>query len=381
MKTSYAKIAFFICMLLSFASCQKNDTMKNLNVSSVQALYDPANNSSVVLQASASASVYFDWQPALSEDGALTLYQVAFDSIGGNFSKPLYVITADNNGANTQVSITHKQLNQIAALAGIASSATGKLIWTVIASKGINQKISNVIDTLEVTRLAGFANIPNSVYITGAGTEGGTNLSNASEMKAISNGVYEIYTKLVAGQPYNFTDANVGNPRTFYIDAKGTLQEGISTSTVSTTGVYRINLDFTTGGSTMIQITKWEFYFCPLNQFQFALNYVGNGVWTATNEPINFNQQSWGLDQRYKFRMTYVDNSGTQAYEWWGAPASLDSAPTGLASYYYLYPADNSQWNDKFKFAPEMNGALVNMSVIMSASGPYTHSVTKVGMQ
>ncbi|MBB3188659.1 SusE domain-containing protein [Microbacter margulisiae] len=381
MKTSIIKVAILICTIISFASCKNEDTMKNLNVAPVQTLYDPVNNASVVLQASATASVYFDWQPALSEDGALTLYQVAFDTIGGNFSKPLYVITSDNNGANTQVSITHKQLNQIAALAGIASSATGKLIWTVFASKGINQKIATAIDTLEVTRLAGFANVPNSVYITGAGTEGGSDLSKASDMKSISNGVYEIYTKLVAGQPYYFTDANVGNPRTFYIDSKAILQEGKSTSTVSTTGVYRIDLDFTTGGSTMVQITKWEFYFCPLDQFQFALTYVGNGVWTATNEPINFDQQSWGLDQRYKFRMTYVDNSGTQAYEWWGAPASVDSAPTGVASYYYLYPADDSQWNDKFKFADEMNGALVNMSVIMSASGPYTHSVTKVGMQ
>jgi len=150
---------------------------------------------------------------------------------------------------------------------------------------------------------------------------------------------------------------------------------------VATTGVYRINLDFSIGASTMTQILKWELYFCPSDQFLFALPYVANGVWTATSQPITFAVESWGLDQRYKFRATTVDSSGTQAYEWWGAPASLDSAPTGVDSYYYLFPADNSQWNDKFKFADAMNGALVNISVIMSASGPYTHSVTKVGVQ
>ncbi|MDP4183967.1 MAG: SusE domain-containing protein [Bacteroidota bacterium] len=381
MKTLYIKMVLLVCTILSLASCAKDDSLSNLNVNAVQTLYEPINNKSVVLQTSATASVYFEWEPALSEDGALTLYQVAFDKEGGDFSNPLYVATADNNGANTHVSITHKQLNKIAALAGIASSATGKLSWTVISSKGVNPKAGASSNTLEVTRLAGFAEVPSSVYITGEGSEGGSDLTNASEMKSISDGVFEIYTKLTAGKTYYFTDANVGTPRTFYTDSKGTLLEGATPCTVTTTGVYRIDLDFSIGASTMTQISKCEFFFCPLNQFQFALDYVGNGVWTAKSEPITFKQESWGRDQRYKFRMTTVDSSGNPSYEWWGAPASLDSPPTGVDSYYNLVPADNSQWNDKFKLASEMDGALVDMSVIMSASGPYTHSVKKVGVQ
>ncbi|MDP4238655.1 MAG: SusE domain-containing protein [Bacteroidota bacterium] len=381
MKTSFVKIVLFACVVFSFAGCKTEDTLKNLNVTAVQSLYEPVNNKSVVLQASATASIYFEWEPALSEDGSLTLYQVAFDKVGGDFSKPLYVATADGNGANTHATITHKQINKIAALAGIASSETGKMIWTVIASKGVNTKPGAVSNTLEVTRLAGFADVPASVYISGEGSEAGTDLSKASAMKSVSDGVFEIYTQLTAGKAYHFTDANVGTPRTFYTDAKGTLLEGATTCTVATTGVYRINLDFSIGASTMTQISKVEFYFCPLDQFQFALDYVANGVWTAKSKPITFKQESWGRDQRYKFRFTTVDSSGNQAYEWWGAPASQDSAPSGGDSYYYLVPADNSQWNDKFKFASEMDGALVDMSVIMSAGGPYTHSVTKVGVQ
>ncbi|HEY6913179.1 MAG TPA: hypothetical protein VI413_00770, partial [Paludibacter sp.] len=151
---------------------------------------------------------------------------------------------------------------------------------------------------------------------------------------------------------------------------------GQTGSTVSTTGVYRINLDFTIGASTMTQITKCEFFFCPTNSFPFELDYVANGVWTAKSKPITFKQESWGRDERYKFKMTT-----DKGEEWWGAPASLDSRPTGIDSYYYLFPADNNQWNNKFKFAGEMDGALVDMSVIMSATGPYTHSVKKVGVQ
>lgn len=376
MKTSYIKVVLFVCAVLSFASCKKDDTLKNLNVTSVQTLYEPINNKSIVLQASATASVYFEWESALSDDGALTLYQVAFDKVGGNFSKPLYVTSADGNGANTHATLTHKQINKIAALAGIASSETGKLIWTVISSKGVNPKVGAVSNTLEVTRLAGFAEVPATVYVTGEGSEGGTDLSKASVMKSVSDGVYEIYTHLTAGKAYYFTDAKVGTPRKFYTDAKGTLLEGVTTSTVATTGVYRINLDFSIGASTITQITKWEFFFCPLNQLQFALDYVGNGVWTAKSKPITFKQEGWGRDQRYKFKMTTATGE-----EWWGAPGSVDSAPTGVDSYYYLVPADNSQWNNKFKFASEMDMALVDMSVIMSATGPYTHLVKKVGVQ
>jgi len=278
MKTSYIKIVLFVCAVLSLAGCTKDVTLNNQNVTAVKTLYEPVDNKSIVLQASATASVYFEWEPALAADGSLTLYEVAFDKVGGDFSKPLYIATADGNGVNTHASISHKQINKIAALAGIASSATGKMIWTVISSKGVNPKIGSVSNTLEVTRLAGFADVPASVYITGEGSEGGSDITKAGAMKSISDGVFEIYTQLTAGKTYHFTDANVGTPRTFYTDSKGTLLEGATTCTVATTGVYRIDLDFSIGASTMTQIIKWEFYFCPLDQFQFALNYVANGL-------------------------------------------------------------------------------------------------------
>jgi len=386
MKTSFVKIVLFVCAVLSLAGCKKDDTLKNLNVAAVQTLYEPVANKSIVLQSTTGVSLYFEWEPALSEDGTLTMYQVAFDKVGGNFSNPLFVVSADNNGANSHATITHKQINKIAAMAGILSSETGKLIWTVIASKGVNAKIGTVSNTLEVTRLAGFADMPGSVFITGEGSESGATLSNAGAMKSLPDGVFEIFTQLTAGKTYYFTDAKVGSPRIFYTNDKGVLLEKTtnvetSSSTVATTGVYRIDLDFSVGSATMTQVTKVEFFFCPLNAFQFSLDYVANGVWTAKSKPITFKQESWGRDQRYKFRMTTLDATGAPVYQWWGAPASLDSTPTGLANYYYLLPVDGDQWNNKFKFAAEMDLSLVDMSVIMSAGADYTHSVTRVGAQ
>ena len=85
MKTSFVKIVLFVCAVLSLTGCKKDETLKNLNVAAVQTLYEPVDNKSVVLKASATASVYFEWEPALSEDGTLTMYQVAFDKVGGDF--------------------------------------------------------------------------------------------------------------------------------------------------------------------------------------------------------------------------------------------------------------------------------------------------------
>ena len=99
-------------------------------LTAVKALYEPDNGKAVVLQASASASLYFEWEPSLAEDGGAVLYEVVFDKADGDFSDPVSIVTADNNGGTNHATITHKQLNQIAASAGIGSAEEGTLKWT-----------------------------------------------------------------------------------------------------------------------------------------------------------------------------------------------------------------------------------------------------------
>ncbi len=381
MKTLFIKLTIITSLLLAFIGCTKEDELKNTHVTAVKTLYEPADGKSVVLQSSASATLYFEWEPAKAEDSGMVLYEVAFDKEGGDFSNPVYRMASDNNGGYNHATISHKQLNKIAGMAGIGSSETGKLIWTVFSSKGINDVKADESRTLEMTRLAGFADVPVDVYITGEGSEGGTDLSKANVMKATANGEFEIFTKLTAGKPYYFTDAKVGTPRQFYVE-NGLLKEGSTTNTVEKTGVYRINLDFNVGSAVYTEVTDIQLFFCPTNSFLFSLDYTGNGVWTALNEPITFKQEGWGRDERYKFKMTTLNSAGDTVDIWWGTP-NTDSRPTAdsPASYYYLYVVDDSQWNGKFKFASEMDGALVDVSVYFQAENPYTHSVVKVGNQ
>lgn len=381
MKALLVKLTILTSLFIAFAGCNKSDELKDTKVTAVKTLYEPTNGKSVVLQSSASASLYFEWEPAKAEDSGMVLYEIAFDKEGGDFSNPIYRMASDNNGGYNHATLSHKQLNKIAAMAGIQSAATGKLSWTVFSSKGINDVKAAESRTLELTRLAGFAEVPVDVYVTGEGSEGGTDLSKASIMKATANGEFEVYTKLTVGKSYYFTDAKVGSPRKFYTD-KGLVKEGSTTSTVAKTAVYRINLDFNVGSSVYTEVTDVQLFFCPTNSFLFSLDYQGKGAWKASSKPITFKQEGWGRDERYKFKMTTVNGAGKTVEEWWGTP-NTDSRPNSSspASYYYLFPVDNSQWDGKFKFASEMDNALCDVSVLFQADGPYTHEVKKVGNQ
>jgi hypothetical protein len=380
MKTLFAKITIALSLLLAFTGCQ-DEELSNTNVTPVKSLYEPTNAKSVVLQSSASATLYFEWEPAKAEDSGMVLYEVAFDKEGGDFSAPIYRMASDNNGGYNHATISHKQLNKIAAMAGIQSAATGKLIWTVFSSKGINDVKAAESRTIELTRLAGFAEVPVDVYVTGDASEGGTDLTKASIMKSTANGEFEVYTKLTTGKTYFFTDAKVGSPRKFYTD-KGLVKEGTTGSTVAKTGIYRIKLDFNVGSCIYTEITNMQLFFCPTNTFLFSLDYQAKGAWKASSKPITFKQEGWGRDERYKFKMTTVNSAGETVEEWLGTP-NTDSRPTASspASYYYLYPVDNSQWNGKFKFAGEIDNSLADVSVLLQAESPYTHEIKKVGNQ
>ena len=379
MKTLLIRLTILSSFLFAFLGCE-DEELRDTRVTAVKILYEPTDNKSVELQTSASASVYFEWEPAKAEDSGMVLYEVAFDMEGGDFSEPIYKMASDNNGGYNHVTVSHKQLNKIGALAGIGAAETGKLIWTVFSSKGINDLKGEEVRTIEITRLAGFADVPVDVYVTGTGSEGGTDLASASIMKGIAPGEFEIYTKLTAGEPYFLTDGNAGTPRQFYIE-NGVLKEGSSSGTVNATGVYRINLDFNVGSVVIIEVVDFRLHFAPTDEYLFSLDYAGNGIFKAENKPIEFKQEGWGRDERYKFTMTIKDSEGNESLEWWGTLNTTDGRPTGNEEYYYMTVVSASRWDDKWKFDGIMDMAYVDVIAYFWAEGPYTHNVIKVGDQ
>ncbi|GHT63638.1 hypothetical protein AGMMS50239_19960 [Bacteroidia bacterium] len=386
MKAIITKLTIITAFIAAFVACSSDGEVRDLGVSAVKNLYEPDNGKTVVLQSSASATLYFEWEPAKAEDGGMVLYEIVFDKPDGNFSNPVFVMAADNNGGYNHATITHKQLNRIAAMMGIESAQQGTFKWTVFSSKGIDPVKAEQERSITVTRLAGFADIPAKVFVTGDASETGTDISKALEMKSIGTegGEFEIYTNLTAGKTYQFVNANNGTPRTFYTDGGQVKETG--TSTVATTGVYKITLDFNTSVCTYTLVTRIGFYFCPDGKVLFDLDYIGNGVWKASSKPITFYQESWGRDERYKFRMFVKENGGAdpvKEFEW-ATLNSTDSRPTATSpeSYYYLRLLTTvTQWDNKWKMMGEMDNALVDFTIYLQFDKPYTHSVVKVGDQ
>jgi hypothetical protein len=320
-----------------------------------------------------------------TSEGGTAVYQIAFDKADGDFSKPLYMASSDNNGYSNHATVTHELLNKLSARAGYLSSETGNLKWTVFASKGTNVMKSSKENTLAVTRLAGFDEdkIPIEVFVTGAASEGGTDLSKAHQMTSLVAGSFEVYTQLKAGEPYHFVHSKEGTQRKFYTadTEKGILvMEGEQTATVPVDGIYRITINFTTGACTYTLVNGVWFYFSPDGKNLFELPYAGYGVFRADAQTVTFKQEGWGRDQRYKFRMFIKEDGGAddEREVEWGTLNGTDSPPNEDSpdTYYHLKLLQaTSQWDDKWKLMSKFDGVPAEYTLYLNADQPYTHSV------
>ncbi|SHK47855.1 SusE domain-containing protein [Xylanibacter ruminicola] len=344
MNKNYIKAFALFGALLTISSCTSDMEFKDTQVSAITQLYEPADGKSVTLQASSTASTYFEWEAAKAEDSGSPLYEVAFYKEGE--STPIYKVLSDKNGMMNSATITHKTLNKVAAAAGFKGGASGKVSWSIIASRGLNQAESTVKHQLNITSLEGFDEIPSALYIIGDGAESGSAFSSPEQ------GVYEIFTKLEGGKSYQFCSTSNGEGTIFSLDGLK-LREGGST-TAPATGVYRLVLDFNVASATIREIKSIGLFFCPNNNIMFDLPYAGNGEFSGVGV-VAFKQEGWGRDERYKFLMEYAD--GTTQY--WGTKNGTDSRPGGLAPedpYYYMMETGNNQWDDKWKFDGDFDG-------------------------
>lgn len=373
MKTLYSKL-FLLCILIFAIGCKDDDTMSHTTVSAVEQLYSPSDNTFYNL--SANSSALFEWQPAHAEDNGVVFYEVVFDKVDGDFSHPVKVIPSDGNGSRTTLNLLFADLNKIAEMAGIQPEETGKLKWTVFSSKGINVMKSSAVRYIEVRRAGGFPT-PDELYITGAGSEGGTDLSMAVPFKKVGNSVFEIYTQLKPGT-YQFASRSTGTPDFFYLDGDKLKKDG-STTYSGDAKVFRIRVDFSNGTYNMSEISNVQLWFAPNAEFLFSYNYAGKGTWNALNKHITFKQESWGRDERYKFKFTLKTKDGNSFDEWYGSVKEDNNRPDDNTplSFWYMTPVDNDQWHNCFKFKGSVDNKDVNALIDFSATAPaYTHSFT-----
>lgn len=369
-KNKYATgLLCFVLML----SCKK-EKVDNVSTSIVAAnIVAPANNTLINLDPASNAVVSFEWNAASTANFTLAFYKVVFDKEGGDFTKPVYTGIPGKVGSENKLSLSHKEMNKIAYAAGIKELNSGKVIWRVIASNGVVSATSGS-GILELKRPLGFAENPANIFITGAATEGGTDISKAQNFKKLSDGVFEIYTSLNPGT-YKLVDKVTGTPLSFVIDA-GMLKEGTEVTSLATTKtVYRINLDFNKSTAIFTEIQSVGLWFSGYNKIQTVLTYDAAGLWKATDVAIVWKTESWGKDERYKFRVTEKDPLGNVTVKNWGSVNKDNSRATATspASYFLLKEVDNSQYDYTFKFAAESQKTDIEFR--LQAAADYTHKV------
>lgn len=360
----------FLVSLLFLAACKEEVIELNENLSAVTVLNLPAENSTITLAPTTDASVTFNWEEAVAEDGNLVLYEVALDKESGDFSQPVFKSVSDGGGVEPQLTLTHKELTKIAAMGGIESSSTGKLKWTIIASKASNQKVGAVSRLIQLTRPAGFAEVPTAVYLTGSATESGDDVTKAIPLKRLEAGIFEVYTSLKPGT-YQLTDSPSAQGKKFFVEGS-TIKEGASTITVTDqTKTYRLRYDFNVATALVTEIESIGLFMSAYNTEIAQLTYAGNGKWEANNIPIEFYQFSWGRDERYKFIV-----HTPAGLEYMGSQKTDNVSPAGQpAPYFYLVPVTNDQWNNTYKFTPAADKKNVRVILDFSSTDAYTHQV------
>lgn len=363
-------------LVFVLAGCKKDDYKLNTNIMPVEKLTAPVNDKFTKLQPATSATVSFEWEQARAEDGSLVLYEVVFDKETGDFSEPVAKIASDGGGIQNKLTLSHKDLNGLAGKAGIPALGIGKLKWAVYASKGFNIQPSKETRTIEVERPNGFAEIPVDVFLTGAATEAGADLAAAKKMKSVTAGVFEIYTSLKDGK-FRFADRNTGTPTYYYMDG-GLLKENGESTHSGGTKVFRLRLDFNNATVTATEITGIGLWFAPDNKILYDLTYEGNSTWSFTDKVITFKQESWGRDERYKFRMNVKNSEGVASEEWIGSSNADNSRPTSATplSFWELKPINNNdQWNYCYKFKTEVDTKTCDVKVYFWTDKNYTHEV------
>lgn len=362
-----------VCAGLS--SCKKQERELNQNISAIGSISLPANQLAIKLTPSNTLAVQqFSWSPAGSEDGGLILYEVVFDREGGDFSKPAFRVVSDGAGVQTKVTISHKDLTKIAALCGIASSSTGAVKWTVVASKATNRMVGKESRTLLLERPAGFAEVPTELFLTGSASEQGNDITKSIKMKKVEDGVFEIYTLLKPGT-YELVDKRTQGARKFY--AEGALiKEGTTGITVSGTAkVYYLKYDFNVAAVLeIVEVQRIGLYMSAYGTEIGELTYNAGGVWQSGVVPVEFFQFSWGRDERYKFAL-----HTSTGVRYLGSSNVNNVSPVGQpAAYFYLNQVTADQWNNTYKFNPSADRKTVRVMVSLNADGPYTHTVTSL---
>jgi hypothetical protein len=373
MKTIFNTLFIALVLVCStLMSCKDEMEYNNSGVSAAIPVW-PEEGTSVELFNSDAATLDFQWEAA-NAAGA-PYYQIVF--YAADCTTELHRVAPTDR--QLLVSVTHRTLNAVAAIAGIAPNASGDIYWAVATVKGTIEDIS-AKRKLTLQSYQAFDDLPVSLYVVGAATEGGADVTAAPKFKETGKGAYEIYTYLQAGEGYYFTNRNTpGGGRNFTVADDFLVEtDGVPATppTVLVDGVYRVTISFITAKVTVTAITDVR-YFVPNTNTYTPMTYDGYGKWSLQLTLPAFTGSS--ATRQYKF----VATVGSTTYSWGcNTQAGQANPPIILdGDYFYVYQnahstSSNNRARYSYQYMAELSGQEVDLLLDMSSDNDhYTHVV------
>ncbi|WP_010663006.1 SusE domain-containing protein [Marinilabilia salmonicolor] len=374
------KLLIFGLFLTAIWACE-DDFSLNTDFNAPTDLYSPE---SVNIDLSSGEMIELSWTGGGAEDGSTVIYQVLFDEEGGDFSAPLDTLLSDL-GAKAQLSLTHTQLNTLARRSGIVPESTGKLIWTVLTSKGGVVQKSDMVKEISITRPEGIDNFPEQLFLYGNATENDGN--GGLPFRKAEDGVFVIYTEVPVSGEVFFTSATSGDSFTYYAGSDGKLAEGTGGFGVDANAdPYRITVDFNSLSVRTEVISDVRAIWGATYDVIGSLEYIGNGVFQAENCDIVFidqsrpetNPPSWlgWTEERYYF-IANVDGNDLC----WGRNDGISpERPTGgePLSFYEIGEFAWSQWDHLWKMSGDLDYTSATITIDTNIEGIMAHQFSDI---
>jgi starch-binding outer membrane protein SusE/F len=285
----------FASLLLSW-SCGEDSNMEEVGNWEITSpvLTSPSSSSSVVLDETApTEEVNFAWQPATTSNKFGIAYRLLLVEDGStDLLNPILDVTPTSSGKDVFVKLTADQLDYALWAKCFEPGQAVDLKWVVVA-KAI-EKEASASSPISITRFES-DRVPQSMVITGAGTEAGDDVAAAAPMRARKNadgestGIFDVYTTLSEGQTFAFRDQPNGQSKVFG-GSDGSLEGCGSAIAAPATGQYRVVADLNNNTYNFLKIDKWSLVGDAVPGGwggDVPLAYVGNGVWKGEVDFVN----------------------------------------------------------------------------------------------
>ncbi len=236
--------------------------------------------------------IRFEWAKPVSERNYIITYNWLLDRIDGDFSDPLIRIMSGDKGVQPYAEVSYLQLDEALAKAGAGQNEKKILKWGVESVSTTKTSISSNPISLQRFDIPA---PPQTLFIAGSATEVGDVLSDALPLYNLEKAdgsktnTFQIYTRLEAGNQYNFYDTKKGEVTKYTLEQER-LTAGDIGIPVTETGVYRITVDFLTETLELVKIDKWSIVGNVISGAwggDEALEYKGNGIWERSLELID----------------------------------------------------------------------------------------------